>query len=54
MPKSKRILIQLECSVCKSRNYTTTKNPENTKEKLVLRKYCPLDRKVTEHREVKI
>jgi len=54
MAKSKRILIQLECPVCKSRNYTTSKNPENTKEKLVMKKYCPKDRKVTEHKEVKI
>ena len=60
MAKSKRILIQFECPVCKSRNYTTEKNPENPgkkgkeKAKLVLRKYCKHCRKVTEHKEVKI
>lgn len=54
MAKPKRIFIQLECTQCKRRNYTTGKNPENTKDKLVLKKYCPHDRKVTEHKEVKI
>jgi len=61
MAKSKRILIQLECTLCKSRNYTTSKNPENLalknkgqNVKLNLKKYCKRDRKVTEHKEVKI
>jgi len=54
MAKSKRIFILFECTVCKSRNYTSKKNPENTKEKLLLKKYCPRDKKVTEHKEVKI
>ena len=54
MAKTKRIIIQLECPVCKSRNYTTGKNPENTKEKLVLKKYCNRCRKSTEHKEIKI
>lgn len=54
MAKAKRILVQLECSVCKNRNYTVEKNPENTKDKLVLKKFCKHDRKITEHKEVKI
>ncbi|OGD93475.1 50S ribosomal protein L33 [Candidatus Curtissbacteria bacterium RIFOXYB1_FULL_41_59] len=61
MAKTKRILIHLECTVCKNRNYTTEKNPENAalkkeagREKLLLRKYCKRCRKVTEHKEVKI
>ena len=53
MAKGARIIIQLECGACKSRNYTTFKNRENTK-KLVLKKYCPQCRKHTEHQEVKI
>lgn len=61
MAKPKRVLIQLECTVCKSKNYTTEKNPENisrkTKEKspkLLLKKFCKKCRKSTEHKEVKI
>jgi len=54
MAKKKRILVLLECTVCKSRNYTTQRNPENTPEKLVLKKYCKRCRKVMEHKEVKI
>ncbi|OGD87037.1 50S ribosomal protein L33 [Candidatus Curtissbacteria bacterium RIFCSPHIGHO2_01_FULL_41_11] len=54
MAKSKRVLFQLECTVCRARNYTTQRNPDNTKDKLTLKKYCKHDRKITEHREVKI
>ncbi len=54
MAKAKRIFIQFECTVCKNRNYTSSKNPENVKDKLVLKKYCKFCRKVTEHKEVKI
>ena len=54
MAKTKRILVRLECTVCKSRNYTTAKTPENTKEKLLLKKFCRRCRKVTEHKEIKI
>lgn len=54
MAKPKRILVQLECTVCRLRNYTTGKNPENTNDKLILKKYCKHDKKVTEHKEVKI
>ena len=63
MAKAKRILVQLECTVCKRRNYITEKNPDNAqakgkagsgKEKLLLKKYCRWDRKVTEHKEIKI
>lgn len=54
MAKSKRIFILLECTNCKSRNYTSKKNPENSKEKLLLKKFCKTCKKVTEHKEVKI
>ncbi len=54
MAKTKRILFRLECTVCKSQNYTNSRNPENSKEKLLLKKYCKKDRKITEHKEVKI
>jgi len=54
MAKAKRVLFQLECPVCKNRNYTTVKNPENTKDKLAFKKFCNHCRKVTEHKETKI
>ena len=47
-------LIALQCSECKRRNYTTTKNRKNSQEKLEFRKFCPFDRKHTVHKETKI
>ncbi len=49
-----RIKVTMVCSECKRKNYTTTKNKKNTADKLVLTKYCPFDRKHTEHKEGKI
>jgi len=54
MAKAKSILIQLQCTVCKSRNYTTSKNPTENKEKLELSKFCKKSRKHTPHKEIKI
>ncbi len=51
--KDARIKLNLECSVCKEQNYVTEKNPTNTKDKLVLKKFCKRCRKHTEHKEVK-
>ncbi|MBI3486075.1 50S ribosomal protein L33 [Candidatus Daviesbacteria bacterium] len=51
--KDNRQLLGLECSVCKSRNYITSKNTVNTKDKLTLNKFCKHCRKVTPHSEVK-
>ena len=53
MPKKgeHRIKIGLVCTVCKSRNYVTTRNKLNTTEKLRLKKFCNHCRKVTEHKE---
>lgn len=47
-------LIALQCSECKRRNYTTTKNRKNSQEKLELKKYCKWDKKHTLHKESKI
>ncbi|MBI2595404.1 50S ribosomal protein L33 [Candidatus Daviesbacteria bacterium] len=49
--KANRIDLGLECSVCKSRNYVTSKNTVNTKEKLSLKKFCRKCRKVQIHNE---
>ena len=53
MPKGNRSIISLECSVCKERNYSTTKNKRTMPDKLVLSKYCKRCRKHTEHKETK-
>ncbi|MCL2139509.1 MAG: 50S ribosomal protein L33 [Treponema sp.] len=47
-------LIALQCSECKRRNYTTSKNRRNLQEKLEFKKFCPFDRKHTLHKESKI
>ena len=47
-----RITVGLDCKVCKRRNYVTTRNKLNTKDKLALEKFCNQCRKVTEHKEV--
>jgi large subunit ribosomal protein L33 len=46
-----RIKIGLVCSICKNRNYITTKNKLNTPDKLTFNKYCRHCRKKTEHKE---
>jgi len=47
-------LIALQCSECKRKNYTTSKNRKNMQEKIELSKYCKFDRKHTLHKETKI
>ncbi len=46
-----RVKIALFCTVCKNRNYITTRNKVNTLEKLKLKKFCNHCRKVAEHKE---
>ena len=46
-----REYVTLECSVCKQRNYRTSKEPRNTKKRLELKKYCKFERKHTLHVE---
>ena len=48
-----RELAIMECTVCKRRNYTTTRNKRTMTERLEKVKYCPFDRKHTVHKEVK-
>ncbi|MDR1052143.1 MAG: 50S ribosomal protein L33 [Deltaproteobacteria bacterium] len=48
-----REIIQLQCTECKRKNYSTTKNKRNTPGRLEIKKYCPFDRKHTVHRESK-
>jgi large subunit ribosomal protein L33 len=48
-----REIIQLQCTVCKNKNYSTTKNRKTTTERLEFSKFCRKCRKHTDHREVK-
>ena len=47
-------IIAMQCTECKRRNYTTTKNRKNIQGKLELKKYCPFERKHTLHKETKV
>jgi len=48
-----REIITLECTECKRRNYTTTKNKRLHPNRLEFKKYCRWDKKHTLHRETK-
>jgi large subunit ribosomal protein L33 len=48
-----REIITLQCTECKSRNYSNTKNKKATTERLELKKFCPRCRKHQLHREIK-
>jgi large subunit ribosomal protein L33 len=48
-----RDIITLQCSDCKNRNYTTTKNKKKTTTRLELKKFCSTCRNHTVHREVR-
>ena len=48
-----RPTLQLACTVCKERTYTTRKNKKNDPNRLELKKYCPRCRRHTLHREAK-
>jgi large subunit ribosomal protein L33 len=48
-----RIKVILACSECKRRNYITSKNKKTTPDRISINKYCPFDRKHTEHKETK-
>ncbi|MFH0791305.1 MAG: 50S ribosomal protein L33 [Candidatus Omnitrophota bacterium] len=48
-----RETITLECTVCKNRNYTTSKNKKLHQERLEISKFCPFCHKHTPHKEIK-
>jgi large subunit ribosomal protein L33 len=48
-----REIITLQCTECKSRNYTSTKNKKTMSERLELKKFCPRCRKHQAHKEIK-
>jgi len=49
--KGNRIQIGLICADCKNRNYNSTKNVINSKDKISFKKFCNHCRKITEHTE---
>jgi large subunit ribosomal protein L33 len=49
----KRIQVTLACELCKRRNYITTKNKINDRERIELKKFCRFDRQQTLHKETR-
>ncbi|MGC8739716.1 MAG: 50S ribosomal protein L33 [Candidatus Hydrogenedens sp.] len=43
----------LQCTECKRKNYTTTREKRKHPERLEIKKFCRYDRKHTVHREMK-
>ena len=48
-----RDLAIMECTECKRRNYTTTRNKRTMANRLEMKKFCPTERKRTLHKETK-
>ncbi|MBI4981933.1 MAG: 50S ribosomal protein L33 [Candidatus Omnitrophica bacterium] len=48
-----RETITLECTVCKNKNYTTTRNKKKHQDRLEIKKFCKTCRKHTPHKEIK-
>lgn len=48
-----REMVTLQCTVCKRRNYTATRDKRKKPERLEMKKYCKFDRKHTVHRETR-
>ncbi|MDE6655740.1 MAG: 50S ribosomal protein L33 [Anaeroplasmataceae bacterium] len=48
-----RTKVILVCEECLSRNYTTTKNPQKTIERIEVKKFCKTCNKHTIHKETK-
>jgi len=46
-------IITFECTQCKNRNYSSTKNKKKNPDKLELSKFCSNCRKHTLHKEIK-
>ncbi|MER3520741.1 MAG: 50S ribosomal protein L33 [Acidimicrobiia bacterium] len=53
MAGDKRVIVTLACDQCKRRNYTTSKNRLNNRERLELKKFCPFCRRHPSHKETR-
>jgi large subunit ribosomal protein L33 len=51
--KEDRQVIDLACTECRQRTYTTEKNRRNDPDRIELRKYCPRCRVHRVHREAR-
>jgi large subunit ribosomal protein L33 len=51
--KEDRVVIDLACTECRERNYTTQKNRRSDPDRLELRKYCRRCRRAQLHREAR-
>jgi large subunit ribosomal protein L33 len=49
----RRVKVTLACDVCKRRNYITSKNKQNDRDRIEMRKYCRWDRQHTLHKETR-
>ncbi|HYH01286.1 MAG TPA: 50S ribosomal protein L33 [Terriglobales bacterium] len=48
-----REMITMQCTQCKEKNYTSTKNRKTTPDRIELKKFCPRCRKHQSHKEIK-
>jgi len=46
-------VITFECTQCKNRNYSSTKNKKKNPDKLERKKFCKFCKKHTVHKEIK-
>ena len=53
MAAKNQTILSMACADCKERNYQTTKNKKNVKERLRLKKFCPRCRAHQLHRETR-
>ncbi|MBN1231705.1 MAG: 50S ribosomal protein L33 [Anaerolineales bacterium] len=51
--KGVRVIVTLECTECKERNYMTEKSKRNTPARMELKKYCSRCRTHQVHRETR-
>ncbi len=51
--KEDRVVVEMACTECRSRNYSTTKNRRNDPDRMELRKFCPRCRGHRQHRETR-
>lgn len=49
----KRKVLGLVCDACGQRHYYTTKNLQNSPDKIALKKYCPVKRSYAQQTETK-
>ena len=49
-----REIVSLQCTECKDRNYSTTKNKKTMPEKMEIKKFDPVARKHVMYKETKL